>query len=100
MESLAIIVAVLFFLAIFCGLTAILIAKIKTRSLVTLIIKRIFHGVFIALGTLVGAQWLLIPGLPIAPRLFGITCLTSHHYDPDINLGRPHWFPYFKDSYS
>ena len=92
MEGLAIVVAILFFLAIFCGPTAILIAKIKTHSLVTLIIKRIFHGVFIALGTLVGAQWLLIPGLPIAPRLFGITSLctcyiaTRNEYFPEFRL--------------
>jgi len=91
MESLAIIVAILFFLAIFCGPTAILIAKIKTHSLVTLIIKRIFHGMFITLGTLVGAQWLLIPGLPIAPRLFGITYLCTCY----IAI-RNEYFPAFK----
>ena len=91
MESLALIVAILFFLAIFCGPTAILIAKIKTHSLVTLIIKRIFHGIFIALGTLVGAQWLLIPGLPIAPRLFGITSICTCY----IAI-RNEYFPSFK----
>jgi len=91
MESLAIIVAILFFLAIFCGPTAILIAKIKTHSLVTLIIKRIFHGMFITLGTLVGAQWLLIPGLPIAPRLFGITSLCTCYI-----AVRNEYFPSFK----
>ena len=91
MEGLAIIVAILFFLAIFCGPTAILIAKIKTHSPITLFIKRIFHGVFIALGTLVGAQWLLIPGLPIAPRLLGITSLCTCY----IAI-RNEYFPAFK----
>jgi hypothetical protein len=91
MEGLAIIVAILFLLAIFCGPTAILIAKIKTNSIVTLIIKRIFHGLFITLGTLVGAQWLLIPGLPIAPRLFGITSLLTCYI-----ATRNEYFPSFK----
>ena len=91
MESLAMIVAILFFLAIFCGPTAILISKIKTHSLVTLFIKRIFHGMFIALGTLVGAQWLFIPGLPIAPRLIGLTSLFTCY----IAI-RNEYFPAFK----
>ncbi|NCV41789.1 MAG: hypothetical protein EBW17_01205 [Actinobacteria bacterium] len=91
MESLALIVAILFFLAIFCGPIAILITKIKTHSLVTLFFKRIFHGVFITLGTLVGAQWLLVPGLPIAPRLFGITSLGTCYI-----ATRNEYFPTFK----
>ena len=91
MEGLAIIVAALFFLAIFCGPIGILIAKIKTHSLVTLFIKRIFHGIFITLGTVVGVQWLLIPGLPIAPRLIGITSLLTCYI-----ATRNEYFPSFK----
>jgi hypothetical protein len=92
MESLAIIVAALFILGVISGPAAILIAKIKTKSLITLLIKRIFHGIFITMGTLVGAQWLLIPGLPIAPRLIGITSLCTtyiamrNEYFPDFKI--------------
>ena len=102
MEGLAVLVTILFTLAIISGPIAMAIARIKTKSVITLLIKRIFHGMFITLGTLVGAQWLLIPGLPIAPRLIGVTSLctcyvaTRNEYFPTfrvlerlgINLGK------------
>lgn len=66
---------IIFILAIFCGPIGIALARIKTKTFITLLIKRIFHGVFVALGTVVGVQWLLIPGLPIAPRFIGLTAL-------------------------
>ena len=92
MEGLAIIVAALFFLAIFCGPIGIALARIKTKTLIALLIKRIFQGIFIALGTVVGVQWLLIPGLPIAPRLIGLTSLfmcyiaTRNEYFPSFKI--------------
>ena len=46
---------------------------------------------FITLGTLVGAQWLLIPGLPIAPRLIGLTSLLTCYI-----AVRNEYFPSFK----
>jgi hypothetical protein len=46
---------------------------------------------FIMLGTLVGAQWLLIPGLPIAPRLIGLTSLLTCYI-----AMRNEYFPSFK----
>jgi hypothetical protein len=91
MEGLAIIVMVLFTLAMICGPIAIALARIKTKSLITTFIKRIFHGMFITLGTLVGAQWLLIPGLPIAPRFFGLTSLFTCYI-----AVRNEYFPSFK----
>jgi len=91
MESLAAIVAILFTLAIISGPIGMAIARIKTKSVITLLIKRIFHGMFITLGTLVGAQWLLIPGLPIAPRLIGVTSLCTCYV-----ATRNEYFPNFK----
>ena len=91
MEGLAVIVMVLFTLAMICGPIGIALARIKTKTLITLLIKRIFHGMFIALGTLVGAQWLLIPGLPIAPRFFGLTSLFTCYI-----AVRNEYFPSFK----
>ena len=91
MEGLAIIVAALFILAITCGPIGIALGRIKTKTLVTLLIKRIFQGMFIMLGTLVGAQWLLIPGLPIAPRLIGLTSLFTCYI-----AMRNEYFPSFK----
>ena len=91
MEGLAIIVAALFILAITCGPIGIALGRIKTKTLVTLLIKRIFHGMFITLGILAGAQWLLIPGLPIAPRLIGLTSLLTCYI-----AFRNEYFPSFK----
>jgi len=91
MESLAIIVAALFIFAVISGPIAMLVSKIKTHSFIALFIKRIFHGMFIAMGVLVGAQWLFIPGLPIAPRLIGITSLCTTYI-----ATRNEYFPHFK----
>ena len=91
MEGLAVIVMILFILAIFCGPIGIALARIKTKTFITLLIKRIFHGVFVALGTVVGVQWLLIPGLPIAPRFIGLTALFTCYI-----AVRNEYFPNFK----
>lgn len=91
MEGLAVIVMVLFTLAMICGPIGIVLARIKTKSLITTFIKRIFQGMFITMGTIVGVQWLLIPGLPIAPRLFGLTSLLTCYI-----AVRNEYFPSFK----
>jgi hypothetical protein len=91
MEGLAVIVTILFTLAIISGPIGIAIARIKTKSFITLIIKRIFHGIFIALGTIVGAQWLLIPGLPLTPRLIGLSSLCLSYVG-----ARDEYFPQFR----
>ncbi len=91
MEGLAVLAMILFILAIFCGPIGIVLARIKTKTFITLLIKRIFHGVFVALGTVVGVQWLLIPGLPIAPRFIGLTALLTCYI-----AVRNEYFPSFK----
>jgi hypothetical protein len=91
MEGLAVIVTILFTLAIISGPIAIVIARIKTTTFIALIIKRIFHGLFVALGTVVGAQWLLIPGLPFAPRLIGLASLCLCYV-----AARNEYFPEFR----
>ncbi|MEI7540097.1 MAG: hypothetical protein WCJ89_01310 [Actinomycetes bacterium] len=72
MESLAVVVAILFLIAIISGPIAIGISRIKTRSFIGLIFKRILHGLFILMGTMVGGQWILIPGLPLFARIVGV----------------------------
>ena len=84
-------VTVLFTLAIISGPIGIAIARIKTKTIITLIIKRIFHAVFIVLGTIVGAQWLVIPGLPLTPRLIGLSSLCLCYVG-----ARNEYFPNFK----
>ncbi len=91
MEGLAVLVAILFLLAIVSGPIGIGIARIKTTTFFALLIKRIFHGIFIALGTIVGAQWLLIPGLPLAPRFIGLTSLCLCYI-----AARNEYFPQFR----
>jgi len=94
MEGLAVIVTILFTLAIVSGPVGIAIARIKTETFFALLIKRIFHAIFIALGTIVGAQWLLIPGLPLIPRLIGLSSLclcyvgTRDEYFPQFRIVR------------
>jgi hypothetical protein len=91
MESLALIATILFTLAIISGPIGIAIARIKTKTIITLIIKRIFHAIFIVLGTIVGAQWLLIPGLPLTPRLIGLSSLCLSYVG-----ARDEYFPQFR----
>ncbi|MBU6313885.1 MAG: hypothetical protein KJS70_02515 [Actinomycetales bacterium] len=91
MESLAAIVALLFLVAITSGPIAIGIARIRTQSFIRLFIKRIFHGIFITMGTFVGAQWILIPDLPIFPRLVGLSALCTCYI-----AARNEYFPNFK----
>lgn len=92
MESLAVLVAILFAIAIISGPIAIGIARIKTNSFLGLIFKRTLHGVFIVMGTLVGGQWILIPGLPLFPRLIGLGSLyfcyigTRNEYFPQLRV--------------
>ena len=91
MEGLAVLVTILFILAIISGPIGIALARIKTKTFITLLIKRIFHGVFVALATMVGAQWLFIQGLPLAPRLIGLTSLFTCYI-----ATRNEYFPSFK----
>ena len=89
MESLAIVVAVLFLIAMFAGPIAIgLSSDVLTRTLcgksgflfaLLRFSRKFLHIILVTLGTLVGAQFLIISGLPLFPRLVGITAVVTSY---------------------
>ena len=91
MEDLAVLAVILFMLAIFPGPISILIAKLKTDSLLLLILKRAFQSLFIFVGSLAGGFILMIRSLPIGLRLIGVISICLCY----IGL-RNEYFPSFK----
>jgi hypothetical protein len=91
MESLVVLVTILFAIAIISGPIAIGIARIKVRTPLGLIFKRILHGIFIFMGTMVGGQWILIPGLPLFPRIIGVGSIVLCYIG-----SRDEYFPEFR----
>ena len=91
MQSLAILVAILFLTAILSGPIVILLARIKFQSMVAQIIKRIFQAVLTLVGVIAGGQFLFAPGLPVSVRLIGIASITMCY----IGV-RNEYFPQFK----
>ena len=91
MEDLAVLAVILFMLAIFPGPISILIAKLKTDSLLLLILKRVFQSLFIFVGSLAGGFILMIRSLPIGLRLIGVISICLCY----IGL-RNEYFPSFK----
>lgn len=102
MESLAVVVAVLFLIGMFAGPIAIVLSSnVLINALsgkpgfvyaVLRFMRKLLHIVLISLGTLVGAQFLGISGLPIFPRLVGfaavITCYIAlrREYFPEVRI--------------
>lgn len=91
MESLVVLVTILFAIAIISGPIAIIITRIKVHTPLALMFKRIFHGLFILMGTMVGGQWILIPGLPLFPRLVGLSSICLCYVG-----SRDEYFPQFR----
>ena len=91
MESLAVLVAVLFTTSIIAGPIAIGIARIKVRSPYLRIVKRSIQAVFVLLGVALGGQWILLPSLPLFARILGIISLSMCY----IAL-RLEYFPQFR----
>ena len=100
MESLAIVVIILFLIAILAGPISIALSSdfLKSRlasqaslGIVILnLIRKAIHLVVVAFGNLVGVQFLLIAGLPLIPRLIGLFAIVTCY----IGLRRE-YFPEF-----
>ena len=100
MESLAIVVVMLFLIAILAGPISIALSSkfLKSRldskaslGIVILnLIRKAIHLVVVAFGNLIGVQFLLIAGLPLIPRLIGIFAIVTCY----IGLRRE-YFPEF-----
>lgn len=95
MESLAILVATLFLIALMGGPIAIGITKIKTESNFLNFVRRVFHGLFVALSLWIGMMFFFSSDLSITPRLIGLYALimgfvaTSREYFPEVRIIAP-----------
>jgi hypothetical protein len=100
MESLAIVVATLFLIALLAGPLSILLSsrfihsRLSGKSSIWITIlnalRKVIHLLFVAFGTLVGVQFLFISGLPLVPRAVGLfsvmTCYIGlrREYFPEL----------------
>ena len=100
MESLAIVVIILFLIAMLAGPLSIglssqfvksrLDAKASLAIEILNLIRKFVHLVLVAFGNLIGVQFLLISGLPLVPRLVGLFSVVTCY----IGLRRE-YFPEF-----
>ncbi len=100
MESLALVVTILFLIAVLAGPLSIALSsqfvksRFETKSSLAIVIlnllRKFLHLVLVAFGNLIGVQFLFIAGLPLIPRLIGlfsvVTCYIGlrREYFPDF----------------
>ena len=100
MESLAIVVIILFLIALLAGPLSIGLSsqfvksRLDTKASIAIVIlnllRKFVHLIFVAFGNLIGVQFLLISGLPLIPRLVGLFSVVTCY----IGLRRE-YFPEF-----
>ena len=100
MESLAIVVIILFLIAMLAGPLSIglssqfvksrLDAKASLAIVILNLIRKFVHLVLVAFGNLIGVMWLFIADLPLIPRLIGLFSVVTCY----IGLRRE-YFPEF-----
>ena len=100
MESLAIVIVVLFLIALLAGPLSIALSSqfVKTRLegkasrgfVLVNILRKALHLLLVAFGNLIGVQFLLISGLPLIPRAIGLFSIVTCY----IGLRRE-YFPEF-----
>lgn len=104
MESLAIVVVMLFLIAILAGPISIALSSTFLKSrldskaslgiVILNLIRKAVHLIVVAFGNLIGVQFLLIAGLPLIPRLVGlfsvVTCYIGlrREYFPEFFFAR------------
>jgi len=100
MESLALVVTILFLIAVLAGPLSIALSsqfvksRLETKPSIAIVIlnllRKFLHLVLVAFGNLIGVQFLFIAGLPLIPRLIGlfsvVTCYVGlrREYFPDF----------------
>jgi len=99
-ESLAIVVIILFLIALLAGPLSIGLSsqfvksRLETKASLAIIIlnllRKFLHLILVAFGNLIGVQFLLISGLPLIPRLVGLFSIVTCY----IGLRRE-YFPEF-----
>ncbi len=104
MESLAIVVVVLFLVALLAGPASIALSSkfVKSRleskaslaMVIANLIRKMLHLILVAFGNLIGVQLLFIAGLPLIPRVIGlfaiVTCYIGlrREYFPELFFAR------------
>jgi hypothetical protein len=99
-ESLAIVVVVLFLIAMLAGPLSIALSsqfiksRLETKASLAIVIlnllRKFVHLILVAFGNLIGVQFLFINGLPLFPRLVGLFSIVTCY----IGLRRE-YFPEF-----
>jgi hypothetical protein len=99
-ESLAIVVVILFLIAVLAGPLSIGLSshfvksRLETKASIAVVIlnllRKFVHLILVAFGNLIGVQFLFINGLPIFPRLVGLFSIVTCY----IGLRRE-YFPEF-----
>ena len=95
MESLAVLVAILMFIAFLAGPIAIGLTKLRTNNFILTIIRRILHGFFVAMSLWVGMMFFFNPGVPFVVHLIGLYGLamgyiaSRREYFPDVRIIAP-----------
>jgi len=99
-ESLAIVVIILFLIALFAGPLSIGLSsqfvksRLETKASIAIVmlnlLRKFVHLILVAFGNLIGVQFLFINGLPIFPRLVGLFSIVTCY----IGLRRE-YFPEF-----
>jgi hypothetical protein len=100
MESLAIVVTILFLLAVLTGPLSIALSsqfvksRLETKASLAIVIlnllRKFVHLILVAFGNLIGVMWLLVAELPVIPRLIGLFSVVTSY----IGLRRE-YFPEF-----
>ena len=100
MESLAIVVVVLFLIALLAGPFSIALSsqfvksRLETKASLAIVIlnllRKLVHFILVAFGNLIGVQLLFIVGLPLIPRVIGLFSVVTCY----IGLRRE-YFPEF-----
>jgi hypothetical protein len=99
-ESLAIVIVILFLIALLAGPLSIGLSsqfvksRIESKASLAIVIlnllRKFIHLILVAFGNLIGVQFLFINGLPIFPRLVGLFSIVTCY----IGLRRE-YFPEF-----
>ena len=100
MESLAIVVIILFLIALLAGPLSIGLSsqfvksRLETKASIAIVmlnlLRKFVHLILVAFGNLIGVQFLFINGLPLFPRLVGLFSIVTCY----IGLRRE-YFPEF-----
>ncbi|MBU3734880.1 MAG: hypothetical protein FGM60_04645 [Candidatus Planktophila sp.] len=100
MESLALVVAILFITAVLAGPLSIALSssfiqsRLRSQASLAIVIlnllRKAIHLILVAFGALIGVQFLFIAGLPLIPRVIGLFAVITCY----IGLRRE-YFPEF-----